>query len=221
MRPHVTLKLATSLDGRIAAASGESRWITGEAARAEVQRMRAATDAVMIGAGTARADDPELLARTDPPPQRQPLRVVLDTRFSLPPRGRLFASLDRAALLVIGASHREQERRAALEAAGARTAVVAKHGEGGVDVTASLALLSTQGVSRVLAEGGGELAASLLGAGAVDRLEWFRAPIVLGAEGRPAVAALALDRLAEAPKWRRIALRELGPDVWESYERAS
>lgn len=221
MRPHVTLKLATSLDGRIATASGESRWITGEAARAEVQRMRAEADAVMVGAGTARADDPELIARTAPPPPRQPLRVVLDTSLSLPPRGRLFASLDKAPLLVVGAAEDEQGRRAALEAAGARTAVVAADGRGGVDVAAALALLSAQGVGRVLVEGGGQLAASLVRAGAVDRLEWFRAPVLLGAEGRPAVATLALDRLAEAPRWRRIALRELGPDLWESYERAS
>jgi diaminohydroxyphosphoribosylaminopyrimidine deaminase / 5-amino-6-(5-phosphoribosylamino)uracil reductase len=220
MRPHVTLKLATSLDGRIATGSGESRWITGEAARAEVQRMRAEADAVMIGAGTARADDPELIARTAPPPPRQPLRVVLDTHFSLPRWGRLFASLDKAPLLVIGAAEGEPQRRAALEAAGARTAAVAT-GPGGVDIAAALALLSAEGVGRLLAEGGGQLAASLIAAGAADRLEWFRAPLLLGAEGRPAVGALTVVRLAEAPVWRRVALRELGPDLWESYERAS
>ena len=76
------------------------------------------------------------------------------------------------------------------------------------------------GIARVFAEGGGQVAASLIGAGVVDRLEWFRAPIILGSEGRPAVAALALARLAEAPTWKRVALRELGPDLWESYERA-
>jgi hypothetical protein len=110
-RPHVTLKLATSLDGRIATASGESRWITGEAARAEVQKLRASHDAVMVGSGAARADDPELLARTDPPPSKQPLRVVLDTEFALAPSGRLFASLDRAPVLIIGAMDVEAGRR--------------------------------------------------------------------------------------------------------------
>ena len=101
-RPHVTLKLATSLDGRIATSSGESRWISGQVSRAQVQVMRAAAHAVMIGAGTARADDPELLARTEPPPPRRPLRVVLDTEFSLPLGGRLFASLDQAPLVLSG-----------------------------------------------------------------------------------------------------------------------
>ncbi|MGQ0534201.1 MAG: RibD family protein [Caulobacteraceae bacterium] len=219
-RPHVTLKFATSLDGRISTASGESRWITGEASRAEVQRLRAAAQAVLIGSGTARADDPELLARTDPPPRRQPIRAVLDTEFSLPPRGRLFDSLDRATLLVIGAADGDTTRRAALEAAGARTAGVAR-GPLGVDAEAALTQLAEHGVSSVLCEGGGQLAASLIAAEVVDRIEWFRAPILLGAEGRPGVGALALTQLSQAPTWRRVALRELGPDIWESYERIS
>jgi len=219
-RPHVTLKLATSLDGRIATSSGESRWISGQESRAQVQVMRAAAHAVMIGAGTARADDPELLARTEPPPPRQPLRVVLDTEFSLPLGGRLFASLDQAPLLIIGAGDADASRRAALEAAGARTAAVAR-GPVGVDAEAALDLLGVDGVESVMVEGGGQLAASLFTADAIDRLEWFRAPILLGADGLPSVAALALARLSEAPKWRRVAIRELGPDLWESYERAS
>lgn len=219
-RPRVTLKLATSLDGRIATASGESRWITSEAARAEVQKLRAAHDAVMIGAGTARADDPELLARTEPPPKRQPVRVVLDTEFSLTPQGRLFETLDRATLLVIGAADGDAARRRALDDAGARTEGVAR-GPVGIDAEAALAVMLGHGIERVLCEGGGQLAASLIAAEVVDRVEWFRAPIVLGAEGRPGVAALALSSLAAAPRFSRVALRELGPDIWESYERVS
>ncbi len=214
------MKLATSLDGRIATGAGESRWITGEAARAEVQKLRAAHDAVLIGSGTARADDPELLARTTPPPLRQPVRVVLDTEFSLAPLGRLFATLDRATLLVIGAGDGDEARRKALEDAGARTAVVAR-GPLGVDADAALAAMVEHGVERVLCEGGGQLAASLIAAEVVDRLEWFRAPIVLGGEGRPGVAALALSSLADAPRFNRVALRDVGPDIWESYERVS
>lgn len=218
-RPHVALKLATSLDGRIATASGESRWITGPEARAQVQRLRADADAVLVGAGTVRADDPELLAKTEPPARRQPLRVVLDSGFTLAPQGRLFASLDRARLLLIGAEGADPARRAALEAAGAQTALV-HPGPGGVEIEAALALLAQHGVARVLCEGGGKLAATLVGAKAVDRIEWMRAPLLLGEEGRPAIGGLDLDRLSEAPAWRRIALRELGPDLWESYERA-
>jgi diaminohydroxyphosphoribosylaminopyrimidine deaminase / 5-amino-6-(5-phosphoribosylamino)uracil reductase len=220
-RPHVTLKLATSLDGRIATSSGESRWITGPEARAEVHRLRAQVDAVMIGAGAARADDPELLARTDPPARRQPLRVVLNSKLDLAPAGKLFTSLDQAPLLLIGADGADPSRRAALEAAGAKTALAKADANGMVDAEAALELLAAQyKVARVLAEGGGQLAASLIKAGLVDRLEWMRAPLILGEEGRPAIAALAVARLSEAPAWRRIALRTLGPDLWESYERA-
>lgn len=219
-RPHLTLKLATSLDGRIATAAGESRWITGDEARAEVQKLRAQAHAVMIGAGTARADDPELLARTHPPPQRQPVRVVLDTEFSLPPRGRLFDTLDRATLLIIGAADAAASRRHALEKAGAKTAGVAR-GPVGIDAEAALGVLWEFGAERVMCEGGGQLAASLLAAEVVDRLEWFRAPIVLGGEGRAGIGALGLTQLSQAPRWRRVAVRELGPDIWESYERTN
>jgi diaminohydroxyphosphoribosylaminopyrimidine deaminase/5-amino-6-(5-phosphoribosylamino)uracil reductase len=219
-RPRVTLKLATSLDGRIATASGESRWITGEAARAEVQKLRAGHDAVMIGSGTARADDPELLARTDPPPAHHPLRVVLDTEFALSVSSKLIATLKTAPLFVIGSNDVESDRREALMAVGARTASVGR-GPLGVDVEAALSVLARAGIGGVLVEGGGQLAASLLAAEAVDRIEWFRAPIVLGAEGRAGVAALVVASLADAPAFRRVALRELGPDIWESYERIS
>lgn len=218
-RPYVILKLATSLDGRIATASGESRWITSAAARAEVQHMRAEADAVMIGAGTARADDPELLARTDPAPRRQPLRVVLDTELGLQAKGRLFASLEAGPVLVVGGEGAAEDSRVRLEAAGGRVKL-ARRGAGGVDIASALAALEGEGVTRVLVEGGGMLAASLIQASAVDRIEWFRAPLALGAEGRAGIGALALARLGDAPAFKRVAVRELGPDLWESYERA-
>lgn len=212
-RPRVILKLATSLDGRIATAAGESRWITGEQARAEVHRMRAAVDAVMIGAGTARADDPSLLARTEPAPRRQPARVVVSSRFDIP-KGKLFADVTISPLIVFGA---EGADAGALQGAEIDYAPLA---DAGVDIEAVLARLAKRGIGRVLTEGGGTLAASLIAAGLVDRLEWFRAPIVLGAAGRPAVAALTLAHLSDAPRFGRVAVRELGPDLWESYERA-
>ena len=218
-RPRVTLKLATSLDGRIAAATGESRWITGKAARAEVQRLRATHDAVMIGAETARADDPSLLARTEPPPPRQPARVVLTTHLDLSHEAKLFADIATAPLIIFGAERTESARHAIFAALGARVEEAPLR-DGVLDMGAVLERLAVIGLSSVLAEGGGKVAASLIAIGAVDRLEWFRAPIVLGAAGRAAIADLSYDALAQAPKWRRLALRELGPDVWESYERA-
>jgi diaminohydroxyphosphoribosylaminopyrimidine deaminase/5-amino-6-(5-phosphoribosylamino)uracil reductase len=218
-RPTVTLKLATSLDGRIATASGESRWITGEAARAEVQKLRASHDAVTIGAETARRDDPSLLARTDGV-SLQPARIVLTSRFDIPFEGKLFENLAASPLIVFGAERAGSARQAILEGAGARVEVVPAT-DGGIDIAAVLARLDALNFGRVLAEGGGKLAAALIAADVVDRLEWFRAPTVLGGEGRPAVAALALTKLADAPRFKRVALRELGPDIWESYERVS
>jgi len=219
-RPHVTLKLATSLDGRIATASGESRWITGPEARTQVHRLRLECGAVMIGVGTARADDPELTVRSDPPPRRQPLRIVLDSQLSIDLRGRLAATIAEAPLLVIGANGADPAKKLALEAAGVQVGLAAAEPSGRVDLGAALDLLGGKGLSRVLVEGGGQVAAALIRGGHVDRVEWFRAPIVIGEEGVPAIAGVALGRLSEAPTFRRVALRELGPDLWESYERA-
>lgn len=217
-RPRVTLKLATSLDGRIATATGESRWITGEAARAEVQKLRASHDAVMIGAGTARADDPSLLARTEPPPAKQPMRVVVTGRLDIPLEGKLYAGIQQSPLIVFGRERAGPAKAAILEAMGVQVEAAPAQGEG-VDLAAVLSRLQALGVKSLLVEGGGVLAASAIAAGLVDRLEWFRAPILLGAEGRPAVAALALGKLSQAPVFRRVAFQALGPDVWESYER--
>jgi diaminohydroxyphosphoribosylaminopyrimidine deaminase/5-amino-6-(5-phosphoribosylamino)uracil reductase len=218
-RPRVTLKLATSLDGRIATATGESRWITGEAARAEVQTLRAAHDAVLVGAETVRQDNPSLLARTDPAPAKQPVRVVVTTRLVIPPDAKMFADIATAPVIVFAMARVSPARHAILEAMGARIEAV-ETGAGGVDIGAVLERLGSLAVASVLVEGGGRIAASLIAAGAVDRIEWFRAPLALGEAGRPAIADLSYGALAEAPRFKRLALRELGPDVWESYERA-
>jgi diaminohydroxyphosphoribosylaminopyrimidine deaminase/5-amino-6-(5-phosphoribosylamino)uracil reductase len=218
-RPEITLKLATSLDGRIATATGESRWITSEPARIEVQQMRARHDGVMIGAETARRDNPSLLVHGDAT-AIQPARIVLTSRFDIPSEGKLFEHLLQSPLTVFGVENSNPERRAALEKAGARVLGVPGV-DGGVDISSVLARLDELSFWNLLVEGGGKLAAALIAADAVSRVEWFRAPIVLGAEGKPAVAALALAKLADAPRYSRVALRELGPDIWESYERVS
>lgn len=218
-RPRVTLKLATSLDGRIATAAGESQWITGEASRAEVQKLRAAHDAVLVGAETVRKDNPSLLARTEPLPAKQPARVVVTTRLEIPPDAKMFADVAIAPVIVFSVPRASPARHAIIEAMGARIEPV-DTGPGGVDMAAVLERLSGLGFGSVLVEGGGRIAASLVDIGAVDRIEWFRASIVLGGEGRPALADLSYDALADAPRFKRVALRELGPDVWESYERA-
>lgn len=217
-RPKVTLKIATSLDGRIATATGESRWITGEEARAAVHRLRAAHDGVLIGAETAVIDDPELTVRGEPAPLRQPLRIVLDSRLRLSPTSRLMRTLSVAPLLVITARDADHAQAAALEAGGARVAR-APRGLDGLELDAALAVMGEHGVDALLIEGGGRVAASFVAAGFVDRIEWFRAPILLGAEGRPAIGALPMPALKDAPRFVRVAVRETGADLWETYTR--
>lgn len=220
-RPVVTLKIATSLDGRIATASGESRWITGEEARAAVHQLRATHDGVLIGAETAMVDDPELTARTNPAPVRQPLRIVLDSRLRVSPTSRLMKTLSIAPLLVVAARDADRSLAQRLEHAGARVAFVPR-GLDGLELDEVLETLKVEhGVDRLLIEGGGRVAGSCLAAGCIDRIEWFRAPILLGAEGRSAVGPLAMNSLSSAPRFQRVAVRELGADLWESYEKAS
>jgi len=218
-RPRVTLKLATSLDGRIATASGESRWITGEAARAEVHRLRATHDGVLVGAETAALDDPELTARCDPPAPRQPLRVVLDSRLRLSPTSKLMRTLAIAPLLVIAARDADRGTAKALTDGGAHVAFVPQ-GLDGLDLPDALGVMKSEhGVETLLIEGGGRVAGSFLAAGFVDRIEWFRAPLLLGADAKPAVGPLGLEKLAGAARYVRVGVREAGPDLWESYER--
>ena len=204
----VTLKLATSLDGRIATASGESKWITGEAARLEGHRLRAAHDAILVGVETVLADDPELTARLPGRAVDQPLRVVLDSRLRTPPSAKV-AGGDT---LILTASDPV--------AIGSATVEQVETLDGRPAPAAVLAAVRRRGANSILIEGGGQVAASFLRAGLVDRIEWFRAPVLLGGDGRPCVASLALAKLADAPKFRRLSAEPLGDDLWERYERA-
>lgn len=229
----VTLKLATSLDGRIATASGESRWITGPAAREQVHRLRAMHQAVLVGVETAIADDPELTVRLPGFLGLQPVRVVLDSRQRLPLTTKLVRDAGRLATVVVTLENPNNR----LTDAGVTVLQVAET-EGRVDPRAAIAALQTYlkqrlaealperaaSISgfepRIFVEGGGQVAASLLAAGLVDALEWFRAPIVLGDEGRPGVGAFVLKDLAAAPRFRRTAVETVGDDLWERYEKA-
>ena len=205
----VTLKLATSLDGRIATATGESRWITGEAAREQGHRLRAAHDAVLVGVQTVLADDPQLTVRLPGRAVDQPLRVVLDSRLRTPETAKLAGE---GTLILTTAEPRP--------VGGALVERVAGDGDGRAAVDGILNALKRHGIGSVLIEGGGQVAASFIAADAVDALEWFRAPILLGGDGRPCVAALTMAQLSDAPRFRRLAVKPLGDDLWERYERA-
>lgn len=211
----ITLKLATSLDGRIATATGESRWITGQAAREQVHRLRAAHHAVVIGIETALADDPELTVRIHGEDLPQPARVVLDSRQRLGLESKLAVTSRDIPTYVVTTAHPAE----ALTCAGCRVIQVQAVGDGRPELEATVAALAREGLDDLLVEGGGQVAASFLRCGLVDRIEWFRAPILLGGEGRPGVGALALNALADAPRFHRTRVEALGPDLWERYER--
>lgn len=211
----ITLKLATSLDGRIATGAGESRWITGEAAREQAHRLRAEHDAVLIGAETALADDPELTVRLPGFAGAQPARVVLDSRQRLRPDCKLVRTAREVPTYVVSTT----PPAAHLVAAGVKVLAVRAVGEDRPELNTVVEALRGEGLARLFVEGGGQVAASFLRCGLVDRLEWFRSPIVIGGEGRPGVGALAVAALADAPHFRRVEVRELGSDLWERYER--
>ena len=211
----VTLKLATSLDGRIATGAGQSRWITGEAAREAVHRLRSQHDAVVVGVETALADDPELTVRLPGYNGHQPARVVLDSRQRLGGDCRLVRTAREIPTYVVATTPPEP----ALVEAGVRVLQVRAVGEDRPELKTVVEALAAEGLGRLFVEGGGQVAASFLRCGLVDALEWFRAAIVIGGEGRPAVGALAVAGLADAPHFRRTEVREVGDDLWERYER--
>jgi diaminohydroxyphosphoribosylaminopyrimidine deaminase/5-amino-6-(5-phosphoribosylamino)uracil reductase len=211
----VTLKLATSLDGRIATGSGESRWITGPEAREAVHRLRAGHDAVLVGIETALADDPDLTVRLAGYDGPQPARVVLDSRQRLTVGCKLVATAREIPTYVMTTC----EPQSHLTDAGVRVIQVKAVGDGRPELEAVLDALRGEGVGKVFVEGGGQVAGAFLRCDLVDALEWFRAPLVIGGEGRPGIGALALKALAGAPRFRRTDLQTVGDDLWERYER--
>ena len=218
-RPWVTLKLASSFDGRIATATGESQWITGPQARRMVHMLRHRHDAVMIGAGTARADDPTLTVR-DMGVERQPVRVVVSRRLDLPLMSKLAMTAREVPVWLCHASDADPMLIEAWEKIGARLLPCAVTGRQ-LDPLSVLQALGSAGLTRVFCEGGGMLAASLLNADLVDDLVGMTAGLAIGAEGQHSLGALGLDRLAEAPRFRLRELRAIGPDVMHCWTRVT
>ena len=218
-RPAVTLKLAASLDGRIATAAGESQWITGPQARRVVHAMRARHDAVMVGAGTVRADDPSLTVRGLGVTQ-QPMRVVLSRRLDVPTDSALFRSAGQVPVWLCHGPDAPEAMRAAWAQAGARLIEVVAGPGGQIDLDAALRALGTAGLTRVFCEGGGAVAAGLLAADLVDEMAVFGGGVVLGAEGTPSVGAMGVAALTEAPQFDLVGTRALSGDTLSLWRRA-
>jgi diaminohydroxyphosphoribosylaminopyrimidine deaminase/5-amino-6-(5-phosphoribosylamino)uracil reductase len=215
-RPNVTLKLATTLDGKIALASGESRWITGERARAHTHLERAKHDAVMIGIGSALADDPELTCRLPGLSAPRLVRIVVDSKARLPKTSKLALSAKSIPAWVVTAPGANAE---ALRHGGVKV-IHAPAAASGIDLTAAMQALAAEGLTRIMVEGGATLASSLLKSRLVDRLLWYRAPSLMG-EGISAVASLGLTALNDLPRLKREETIRLGDDVLETYRPAS
>ncbi len=218
-RPFVTLKLACSLDGRIATASGESKWITGALARRHVHAMRATHDAVMVGAGTVRADDPSLTVR-DMGVADQPVRVIVSRKLDLPRQSKLVQTAQDSPVWVLHGGEDKSGRAENWTKAGA-TCFETPVSNGRISMIGALNTLANQGITRVYCEGGGTLAASLLQADLVDQLVVYNAGLMIGAEGMPALAAMGIDALAQAPRLELSGVTRLGNDIEHIWRRAN
>lgn len=211
-RPHVTLKAAATLDGRIADVHGASQWITGEAARARAHRLRAESDAIVVGVTTALHDDPALTVRLDPPWPREPYRVVLDTRARLGGDARLIHAGTPARALVAVGEEAPDDRVRPLQAAGA-TVVRCPTRQGRLDLAALLRLLFEREVHAVLVEGGAETHGAFLDAGLVDRVAVFLAPLLLGGRAAPGIVGGAGRELKNAVRLGPPTVTALGQDL--------
>ena len=216
-RPLVTLKMASSFDGRIATGTGQSKWITGPQARREVHAMRARHDAVMVGAGTARADDPSLTVR-DLGVEHQPVRVVISRHLDLPLLSQLARTAKEVPVWLCHGPGADAERLRAWEGIGATLIPCAVHGVQ-LDPADVLQQLGRAGLTRVFCEGGSALAASLLAHDLVDELIGFTAGLGIGAEGLPVIGALGLGRLEEAARFDLVETRPIGADVLHRWTR--
>lgn len=217
-RPFVTLKLANSFDGRIATAGGHSQWITGPESRRLVHAMRARHDAVMVGAGTARADDPSLTVR-DLGIEAQPVRVVVSRHLDIPLLGQLARTASKIPLWLCHGPSPDAERARAWEGLGAQLIPCALR-DHQIDAADLVQQLGQAGLTRVFCEGGSSLAASLLADDLVDELIGFSAGLTIGADGLSAIGALGIETLDQAPRFDLVESRATGADVMHRWARA-
>jgi diaminohydroxyphosphoribosylaminopyrimidine deaminase/5-amino-6-(5-phosphoribosylamino)uracil reductase len=216
--PWVTVRFGASLDGKIATATGESRWITSEAARLESHRLRQRHDAILVGVGTVVADDPELTNRL-PNASRQPLRVVVDSTLRTPRTAKVLSDQDRAPTLVVTTPRASKEAIASLSKTGTEVVTVAAGDEERVDLAQLLKLLGGRGTLSVLVEGGAEINGAFFDAGLVDGVVAFIAPQIIGGHEAPsAVGGRGTQRLKDAPRLRNLEIVEVGGDLMVSGE---
>jgi diaminohydroxyphosphoribosylaminopyrimidine deaminase/5-amino-6-(5-phosphoribosylamino)uracil reductase len=214
------LKLAVSADGMIGKRQGERMIITGKDTFDAVQTMRTESDAVLIGIGTALVDDPRLTVRLPGLQSRSPVRIVLDATARLRLNSNLIQTARDVPLFVVVGPEAMDDRKKALADAGARVIEV-DAAQGGVDIAALFALLGKEGFTRVLAEGGAEVAASLVSTELLDEVVLFRAPVVVGPDGVRALGGYALSAIERSPRYRQIETAVVGEDQMRRYLRVA
>ena len=208
-RPLVCLKVATSLDGRIATKSGESQWITGEDARSHVHAVRASMDAILVGVGTVLADDPMLTCRVEGLEDASPVRVILDTHLKTPLESKLVQTANDVPTWIVTTKPDGGE----FEALGVKVITVADTR----DVTAVLKALADEGLTRLMVEGGGKVLTSFLTSGHADELLWYRAPVIIGGDGISVFDALGKATLNDTPRFSPVKVLDLGQDKLEIF----
>ncbi|GHF29129.1 riboflavin biosynthesis protein RibD [Kordiimonas sediminis] len=215
-RPSYTLKMATSMDGRIATKTGDSKWITGAKARNMGHALRANHDAILIGIRTALKDDPDLSCRLPGLSGRSPVRIVLDSKLRLSTDSKLVSSAQTVPVWVLTSANVGSDHATALISHGVRLISI----EDTRDIVAVSACLADNGLTRVLLEGGGQIHASFMNAGFVDRIEHFIAPKILGGDGIAAIAGFDLTVLETAPHYNLITKMPIGMDLLASYVKS-
>jgi diaminohydroxyphosphoribosylaminopyrimidine deaminase/5-amino-6-(5-phosphoribosylamino)uracil reductase len=219
-RPLVRLKLASTLDGKIATSTGESQWLTGAESRRAAHAMRGRHDAVLVGVGTVLADDPELTCRIEGFRAAPQIRIVVDSHLRTPLMAKLVRGAAATPLWLLHRDGADVARKRALIQAGAKLFEV-PGSSAGINLTVALKLLAANGLTRILAEGGATIAAGLLREDLVDRLAWFHAPAICGGDGWPAAQGFGIATLADMPRFSPVARERWGDDMLTTYRKAA
>ncbi len=212
--PFVVLKLAATLDGRIATRNGDARWVSGEASRARVHGLRHALDAILVGGGTVRADNPQLTARLENGAGRDPVRIVLDSRLRISAGARVFTQVSSAPTCVVCGPRAKEDDKERLRAAGARIVQQSGSTPAGIDLPELMVQLGRMGIASVLIEGGARVAGSALAAGIVDKVVLFYAPKLLGGDdGIPMFRGRGPELMQAATALHDVSVERVGGDI--------
>ena len=220
-RPLFTLKSATTLDGRTATRSGHSKWITGLEARATGHMLRARHDAIMIGIGTALADNPQLTCRIAGMEVYSPRRIITDSTLKLPLSSPLVETANQIPTIILTATGSDRGKIRALKKQGVKVIELKPSLSNQLAPEVMAEALGDEGINSVLIEGGGKLAGSFMSAGLIDRLAWFHAPKLIGGDGIPSIAAYGVENLLDAQSFQRTAQHKCGKDIYETYDLKS